>query len=145
MADPDATEEEIIQAAKAAYAHDFIMQLPDGYQTIVGERGYTLSGGERQRISIARAFLKKAPLLLLDEATSSVDAHSEELIQKAIKELAHRCTTMVIAHRLSTIYDADKIVVLENGFVAEQGTHQELLSQGGIYAELIQAQKEAAQ
>ena len=121
------------------------MQLPDGYQTIVGERGYTLSGGERQRISIARAFLKKAPLLLLDEATSSVDAHSEELIQKAIKELAHRCTTMVIAHRLSTIYDADKIVVLENGFVAEQGTHQELLSQGGIYAELIQAQKEAAQ
>lgn len=144
MAAPRATEEEVIDAAKAAYAHDFIMQLPEGYNTIVGERGYTLSGGERQRISIARAFLKKAPLLLLDEATSSIDAHSEELIQSAIKELSHNCTTVVIAHRLSTIYDADKIIVLDNGCVAEQGDHKALMDQNGIYAELIRAQKEAA-
>ena len=145
MANPGATGEDIISAAKAAYAHDFIMQLPDGYKTVVGERGYTLSGGERQRISIARAFLKKAPLLLLDEATSSVDAHSEELVQKAIKELTNHCTTVVIAHRLSTIYDADKIIVLENGQIAEQGDHKTLMDRNGIYAELIRAQKEAAQ
>lgn len=145
MANPGATGEDVISAAKAAYAHDFIMQLPDGYKTVVGERGYTLSGGERQRISIARAFLKKAPLLLLDEATSSVDAHSEELVQKAIKELTNHCTTVVIAHRLSTIYDADKIIVLENGQIAEQGDHKTLMDRNGIYAELIRAQKEAAQ
>ena len=144
MANPGATGEDVISAAKAAYAHDFIMQLPDGYKTLVGERGYTLSGGERQRISIARAFLKKAPLLLLDEATSSVDAHSEELVQKAIKELTNHCTTVVIAHRLSTIYDADKIIVLENGRIAEQGDHKTLMDRNGIYAELIRAQKEAA-
>ena len=145
MANPGATGEDVISAAKAAYAHNFIMQLPDGYKTVVGERGYTLSGGERQRISIARAFLKKAPLLLLDEATSSVDAHSEELVQKAIKELTNHCTTVVIAHRLSTIYDADKIIVLENGRIAEQGDHKTLMDRNGIYAELIRAQKEAAQ
>lgn len=144
MANPTATEEEVIDAAKAAYAHDFIMQLAEGYDTIVGERGYTLSGGERQRISIARAFLKKAPLLLLDEATSSIDAQSEELIQRAIRELSHNCTTVVIAHRLSTIYDADKIIVLENGRIAEQGDHKALMDRNGIYAELIRAQKEAA-
>ena len=144
MANPGATGEDVISAAKAAYAHNFIMQLPDGYKTVVGERGYTLSGGERQRISIARAFLKKAPLLLLDEATSSVDAHSEELVQKAIKELTNHCTTVVIAHRLSTIYDADKIIVLENGRIAEQGDHKTLMDRNGIYAELIRAQKEAA-
>ena len=144
MANPKATEEEVIDAAKAAYAHDFIMQLPEGYKTVVGERGYTLSGGERQRISIARAFLKKAPLLLLDEATSSIDAHSEELIQSGIKDLSHNSITVVIAHRLSTIYDADKIVVLEDGCIAEQGDHKALMDQHGIYAELIHAQKEAA-
>lgn len=145
MASPEAKKEDVIKAAKAAYAHDFIDHMPEGYDTIIGERGYTLSGGERQRIAIARAFLKNAPLLLLDEATSSIDAHSEELIQRAIKQLTDHCTTLVIAHRLSTVYDADKIIVLENGKIVEQGDHGTLMKEHGVYAELIRAQKEASQ
>ena len=143
MARPDATEAEMIEAAKAANAHDFIMALPDGYNTMVGERGMTLSGGERQRISIARAILKNAPILLLDEATSSVDAESEAMIQAALGRLMRSRTTIMIAHRLSTIQNADKIFVLDDGRFVESGSHSELLKKNGTYAELIAAQKEA--
>ena len=143
MARPDATDEEMIAAAKAANAHDFISALPDGYQTVVGERGMTLSGGERQRISIARAVLKKAPVLLLDEATSSVDAESEALIQAALIDMMRTHTTIIIAHRLSTIQKADTIFVLDDGHLVESGTHSQLLEQKGDYSELIQAQEDA--
>jgi ABC-type multidrug transport system fused ATPase/permease subunit len=144
MARPDAPETDVIQAAKMANAHDFISALPDGYNTIIGERGATLSGGERQRVSIARAILKDAPILLLDEATSSVDMQSEALIQEALKTLAQNRTTIIIAHRLSTIRHADTIFVLEKGKLVEQGTHNELLTRNGIYAALIKAQTEEA-
>jgi ABC-type multidrug transport system fused ATPase/permease subunit len=144
MAKPDATEEEVMNAAKTANAHEFITALPAGYQTIVSERGATLSGGERQRIAIARAALKDAPILLLDEATSSVDVKSEALIQDALKTLAQNRTTIIIAHRLSTIQHADTIFVLEKGSLAEAGTHPELLARNSIYAKLIQAQTEGA-
>lgn len=141
MARPDASREEIIHAAMAANVHEFIESLPEGYQTIVGERGVTLSGGERQRISIARAILKDAPILLLDEATSSVDAKSEALIQKALTSLTRNRTTIIVAHRLSTIQNADQIFVLEDGKLAESGSHQELLEKGRIYHSLIKAQE----
>lgn len=143
MARPDATDDEMIAAAKAANAHDFISALPQGYQTIVGERGMTLSGGERQRISIARAVLKKAPILLLDEASSSVDAKSEALIQSALSEMIRTHTTIIIAHRLSTIQKADMILVLDEGRLVERGTHSELIAAKGAYSKLIQAQEEA--
>ena len=145
MARPDASDEEVREAATAANAHDFIMAFPDGYETIVGERGVTLSGGERQRISIARAILKDAPVLLLDEATSSVDAESEELIQSALSELTKQRTTIIVAHRLSTVRGADNIIVLNDGMVAEQGTHGELMAADGVYRSLIRAQEESSQ
>ncbi len=145
MARPDASDEEVREAATAANAHDFIMAFPDGYETIVGERGITLSGGERQRISIARAILKDAPVLLLDEATSSVDAESEALIQSALSELAKQRTTIIVAHRLSTVRGADNIIVLNDGMVAEQGTHSELMAADGVYRSLIRAQEESSQ
>jgi ABC-type multidrug transport system fused ATPase/permease subunit len=133
---PGATQAEIEAAARAAYAHEFISQLPQGYETLVGERGSHLSGGERQRIAIARAILRDAPILLLDEATSSLDTESEEQVQLALKQLMQNRTTLVIAHRLSTIRDAHRIVVIHRGRIAEEGDHQELLEAGGIYRRL---------
>lgn len=130
----DASEAEIVQAARDAAAHDFILELPDGYDTMVGEQGVKLSGGQRQRIAIARAMLKNAPVLLLDEATSALDSESERAIQEALKRLQKGRTTLVIAHRLSTIIDADRIYVLENGKVVEGGTHAELIRHGGPYS-----------
>ena len=133
---PDADQEEVIAAAKSAYAHDFIVELPDGYKTLVGERGAKLSGGQRQRIAIARALLKDAPILLLDEATSSLDSESEALVQQALETLMQGRTTVAIAHRLSTIQKADVIYVMQSGKVVEQGTHETLLAHGGVYHEL---------
>lgn len=131
---PDATMEEIVDAARKANIHDFIMELPDGYDTFVGERGTRLSGGQKQRISIARVFLKNPPVLILDEATSALDNESERYIQKSLEELAKDRTTITIAHRLSTIRNADEILVVAENGIAERGTHEELLKQGGIYA-----------
>lgn len=133
---PSATMEEIEAAARAANAHDFIMALPDGYDTLVGERGSKLSGGERQRLAIARALLKNAPILILDEATSALDAETEEKVQEALARLTRRRTTLVIAHRLSTIMAADRIVVLKDGAIVESGTHEALMSAAGYYATL---------
>lgn len=132
----DATRAQVIEAAKQANAHDFITTLPDGYDTLVGERGVKLSGGQRQRVAIARAILKDAPILILDEATSALDSESEVLIQQALLKLMQDRTTLVIAHRLSTIQKMDRIVVLEDGQVTEQGSHRELLKQKGTYAKL---------
>jgi ABC-type multidrug transport system fused ATPase/permease subunit len=135
---PGSTNNEVIEAAKAAAAHDFINELPDKYNTVVGEKGYSLSGGQKQRISIARAFLKNAPILLLDEATSSLDTESEHLVQNAISILMKNRTTLVIAHRLSTIINSDQIIVLDSGNVAEVGTHEELLNKDGVYKKLYE-------
>lgn len=132
----NATEEEIIEACKNANIHDFIIQLPKGYETIVGERGVLLSGGQRQRISIARAFLKDAPILLLDEPTASVDVEAEQKIQEAIERIAAGRTVIIIAHRLSTVKNAKRIYVVSGGKVAEMGAHQELLEKQGIYAQM---------
>lgn len=137
---PDATDAEIEAAARAALVHDFVVDLPLGYQTIVGERGVMLSGGQKQRLAIARAILKNAPILLLDEATSALDAQSERLVQMALEHLMQGRTTLVIAHRLATIRDANKILVLEAGRIIDQGTHQELVAKGGRYAELAKLQ-----
>ncbi|MEE2902315.1 MAG: ABC transporter transmembrane domain-containing protein [Myxococcota bacterium] len=134
---PGASDAEIEEAARAAFAHDFIIKLPDGYQTMPGERGVTLSGGQRQRIAIARAFLRDAPILILDEATSALDVESEEEVQRALEALITNRTTLVIAHRLSTIQDADEIIVMEEGCVVERGTHQHLLNLAGTYARLM--------
>ena len=131
---PEASMEEIVDAAKKANIHDFIMSLPDGYDSYVGERGTRLSGGQKQRISIARVFLKNPPILILDEATSALDNESERWIQKSLEELAKNRTTITIAHRLSTIRGADQILVVADNGIAESGTHEELLKKGGIYA-----------
>jgi ATP-binding cassette subfamily B protein len=133
---PDATDGEIRKAAKQAHALEFIKQLPQGFDTLVGERGVKLSGGQRQRIAIARAILKDAPILVLDEATSALDSESERLIQDALEKLMKNRTSIVVAHRLSTIAKLDRIIVLDKGQIAEQGSHTELLSQSGIYAKL---------
>ena len=137
---PEATPEEIIQAAKMANAHDFISEMPHGYDSLVGERGLTLSGGQRQRIGIARAIVRNAPILILDEPTAALDTESEKLVMEALERLMKGRTVITIAHRLSTIRDADKIVVLKGGLIAEEGTHEELLTRNRIYAELYRIQ-----
>ena len=137
---PEASDDEVVAAAKAAYAHDFIEALPEGYRTFLGERGVRLSGGQRQRLSIARAILKNAPLLLLDEATSALDAEGERMVQAALEQAMQGRTTLVIAHRLATVQRADRIVVLDGGRVVETGTHAELVRRGGLYARLAALQ-----
>jgi ATP-binding cassette subfamily B protein len=136
----NATEEEVIAAAKAAQAHDFICSLPNGYDTQVGELGSQISGGQRQRISLARAFLKNAPIILLDEPTSALDSETEQSIQMALQELTRGRTTIVIAHRLATVANADVIHVMDKGRVIESGRHRELIERGGLYARLYQIQ-----
>jgi ATP-binding cassette subfamily B protein len=131
---PDASDEELFEAAKRANIHDFILSLPQGYDSELGERGVRLSGGQKQRLSIARVFLKNPPILILDEATSALDNESERKIQSAIHELSKGRTVLVIAHRLSTIRNADEIIVIEDGRTAERGTHDELLAKQGTYA-----------
>ena len=135
-----ATDAEVIEAAKAAFAHEFIEKLPDGYQTNLGESAVTLSGGQRQRLAIARAILRDAPVLLLDEATSALDAESERAVQKAFEDMSKTKTTLVIAHRLATVLKADRIIVMDEGRIVESGTHKELLKNKGLYARLADLQ-----
>jgi ATP-binding cassette, subfamily B, bacterial len=137
---PEASREEIVEAAKRANAHDFIIELPDGYDTDIGQRGVKLSGGQKQRLSIARVFLKDPAVLIFDEATSALDNESEKVVQDSLEELAKDRTTFVIAHRLSTIRNAKRIVVLTERGIGEQGSHQELMELGGLYSHLYQLQ-----
>ena len=139
---PDATDAEVERAADLAHATEFMRRLPDGFETQLGERGVTLSGGQRQRIAIARAILRDAPLLLLDEATSALDAESETLVQTALEELMRHRTTLVIAHRLATVLSCDRIMVMDQGRIVEQGTHAELVAANGLYARLARLQFE---
>jgi len=141
---PNASEQEMVTAARAAYAHEFIEQMPQGYDTEIGERGVKLSGGQKQRLALARAILADPRILILDEATSSVDAEAEYLIQQALDEVMKGRTSLVIAHRLSTIRNADKIIALEEGRICEIGDHHELLARGGLYSQLYQRQLELA-
>ncbi len=134
------SDEEVVLAARAAQAHDFIVAMPEGYQTNIGDRGVRLSGGQRQRICIARALLKDAPVLILDEATSALDTESEKLVQIALENLMKNRTTFVIAHRLSTVLYADKIIVMDQGKIIEQGNHEELMSHKGLYMKLYEMQ-----
>ncbi len=136
------TSTAIREAARAAHADDFLAALPHGYETVLGERGVTLSGGQRQRIAIARAILKSAPILLLDEATNALDAESETVVQEALETLMQGRTTLVIAHRLATIKSADRIVVMDEGRIVEEGTHQSLIARNGLYARLAELQFE---
>lgn len=140
---PNATHNDVVEAAKKAQCHNFIMQLPNGYNTIVGEGGSSLSGGEKQRISIARAILKDAPIIILDEATASVDPENEHLIQEAISELTVGKTVIVIAHRLATIEHADQILVVDDGHIVQSGTHTELIEQGGLYKRFVSIREQA--
>ena len=140
---PDATHEEVVRAAKSACCHDFIMALPNGYDTVIGESGATLSGGEKQRISIARAILKDTPIIILDEATSSVDPENEAELQQAIEKLTEDKTVIIIAHRLKTVRNAQQIVVIANGGITQRGTHQELMTQPGIYADFVNIREKA--
>ena len=137
---PDATEEEILLASKRANIHDYVMSLPNGYDTVIGERGVKLSGGQKQRLSIARVFLKNPPILILDEATSALDNTTEILIQQSLDELCKGRTTIVVAHRLSTVKNATEIAVVSNGKIVEQGTHDELVKKDGVYAGLYSLQ-----
>jgi ATP-binding cassette subfamily B protein len=140
---PGATEAEVVQAAKLAQVHDFVERMPDGYRTMVGERGLKLSGGEKQRVAIARTILKNPRILVLDEATSALDTRTEQDIQAALRQISANRTTLVIAHRLSTVVDADEIIVLQDGAIAERGTHAELTARDGLYAEMWRRQSEA--
>ena len=144
FAKPQASHEEVVEAAKRAHCHDFIMELPKGYNTMVGEGGSSLSGGEKQRISIARALLKNAPVILLDEATSSVDPENEYEILAAIEELSKGHTVISIAHRLSTVRKADQILVIDDGRLVQEGKHEDLINQEGIYYAFIKARERAA-
>ena len=141
---PDAPMDKVIEAAKKACCHDFIMQLPDGYDTVIGEGGASLSGGEKQRISIARAIMKDAPIIVLDEATANVDPENEADLMNAIDALTKEKTIIMIAHRLKTVRRADNIVVIESGKIAQQGTHEQLMQQGGIYKSFVESRREAA-
>ena len=140
---PDASMEEVKAAAKKARCYDFIMALPDGFDTVIGEGGATLSGGERQRISIARCILKDAPIVILDEATASVDADNESYIQQAISELCKGKTLLVIAHRLNTIRNANQILVIADGRIAQSGTHEELMEAGGLYRDFVTVRQQS--
>jgi len=143
FARPGASKDSVIKAAKAAQADDFINRFDKGYDTFVGEGGQSLSGGQRQRLALARAILHEAPILLLDEATSALDAQNEEKVQKALQELMANRTSFIIAHRLSTVMNADRILVLDQGRIVEEGTHSALLERGGVYAKLAQTQLQA--
>jgi ATP-binding cassette subfamily B protein len=141
---PEAPMEKVIAAAKKACCHDFISQLPDGYDTVIGEGGASLSGGERQRISIARAIMKDAPIIVLDEATANVDPENEADLMKAIDALTREKTIIMIAHRLKTVRHADQIIVIDGGQIAQQGTHDELMQSDGIYRRFVESRREAA-
>jgi ATP-binding cassette subfamily B protein len=140
---PDATDAEVVEAAKLAAVDSFVTEWPEGYDTMIGERGVTVSGGQRQRIAIARAILRDAPILLLDEATSALDAENETLVQHALDGLMQGRTTLVIAHRLATILECDRILVMDGGRIVEVGTHETLVNSGGLYARLAQLQFDA--